>query len=285
MGKINKLMEIGYAELNVRDLDKMTRYYTDTVGLSLIEKTDSQSKLGIAESGKVLLILEETQGQDNLEVKAGLFHTAFLLPERRHLGNTLYNLLKNEVAIAGASDHGYSEALYLQDPEGNGMEIYRDKPKEEWVINDDGTIPGVTEQMDAHGVLDSRDEKVSPLFPEGTVVGHIHLSVSDLKESEQFYTDALGMDLKYEYGAQARFIAAGDYHHHIGMNTWAGSGLPKRRSGDLGLRQFTLVLPDRTDIDKLADRLSENGYPFEREQDSLSVTDPNGIIITFNVIE
>lgn len=285
MGKINKQMEIGYAELNVSDLDKMTRYYTDTVGLSLIEKTDSRSKLGIAESGKVLLILQKTQDQDNGEVKAGLFHTAFLLPERRDLGNTLYNLLKNEVAIAGASDHGYSEALYLQDPEGNGIEIYRDKPKEEWVINEDGTIPGVTEQMDAHGVLDSRDEKASPLFPEGTVVGHMHLSVSDLKESEQFYIDALGMDLKYEYGAQARFIAAGDYHHHIGMNIWAGSGLPKRRSGDLGLRQFTLVLPDRTDIDKLADRLSENGYPFEREQDSLSVTDPNGIIITFNVIE
>lgn len=285
MGRINNQMELGYAELNVSNLEEVTRYYTDTVGLSLIEKTELRSKLGIKESGNVLLILNKTSSQDSGEGKAGLFHTAFLLPERKDLGNTLFNLLKNEVAVAGASDHGYSEALYLQDPEGNGIEIYWDKPKEEWVINEDGTIPGVTEQMDAHGVLDSRDEKASPLFPVGTRVGHMHLSVSNLKESEQFYINTMGMDLKYEYGSQARFIAAGDYHHHIGMNTWAGSGLPKRRSDDLGLRLFTLVLPDRTDIDKLADHLSENGYPFDREQDSLSVIDPNGIIITVNVID
>lgn len=284
MGGINKQMEIGYAELNVSNLDKMTRYYTDTVGLSLVDQSDMQSQLGIAESGKVLLKLNETPDHDTGEGKAGLFHTAFLLPERKDLGNILYNLLKNEVAIAGASDHGYSEALYLQDPEGNGIEIYRDKPREEWVVNDDGTIPGVTEQMDAHGVLDSRDETPSPLFPEGTTVGHMHLSVSDLKESEQFYVDTLGMNLKYEYGSQARFIAAGDYHHHIGMNTWAGAGLPKRQPDDMGLRLFTLVLPDQIDIDKLADHLSEVGYPFDRVQDSLSITDPNGIMVKVHAI-
>lgn len=280
MFKLGKDLVIGYAQLNVSDLQKMKDYYIDTIGLDMIEEREGQVALGIEKSGKTLIILNEVSTDRRSSKKAGLFHTAFLLPTRKDLGNVLYSLLKREIRIDGASDHGYSEAIYLQDPEGNGIEIYRDKPKSEWIINEDGTIPGVTEEMDAEGVLTSRDsDDVSKKLSAGTLIGHMHLSVSDLDESSSFYIEKLGLSLKYNFGAQARFIAAGDYHHHIGMNIWGGKGLSKRSTTDLGLHSFSLELPSKNEFEQLIDHLNVINYDFETNQNHLLLFDPNGIQI------
>lgn len=276
MFKIDNELTCGYAQLNVTDLKEMTAYYSDKIGLDVISENEERIELGITETKNTLLVLNKTTA-DRSSLKAGLFHTAFLLPTRKDLGNILFSLLNKGVSVDGASDHGYSEAIYLQDPEGNGIEIYRDKPKKEWTINADGTIPGVTEEMDAEGVLKSRDDQPSDRFPQKTIIGHMHLSVRDLNASEAFYRNVLGLSLKYQFGSQARFLAAGKYHHHIGMNTWAGTGLAERTEEDLGLSLFSLNLSSRKTLQSLTDHLTESGHPFLTEADAVTLTDPNGI--------
>ncbi|MCC5894659.1 MAG: VOC family protein [Alkalibacterium sp.] len=285
MFKIDNEMACGYAQLNVSHLDQMKEYYAEKIGLAILKEDELQVDLGIKETGTVLIVLKKVATQETGSLKAGLFHTAFLLPTRRDLGNCVFSLLNKDVPIGGASDHGYSEAIYLQDPEGNGIEIYRDKPRDEWTINEDGTIPGVTEEMDAEGVLQSRDEEPTGRLPEGTVIGHMHLSVSDLDETEAFYRETLGLSLKYTYGTQARFLAGGSYHHHIGINTWAGKGLPIREREDLGLSEFSINLSSKTALKKLTDQLSSRGYDIDAEADSLTLTDPNGIQVIVRYLD
>lgn len=285
MFKIDGKMMCGYAQLNVGNLKVMKEYYTEKIGLDILDEKDMQVDLGIRETGKILLVLNQVPSSSLKTRKAGLFHTAFLVPSRRDLGNILFSLLNKEVQIAGASDHGYSEALYLQDPEDNGIELYRDKPKEEWTINPDGTIPGVTEEMDAEGVLNSRDDFPVDSMPEGTIIGHMHLSVSDLDDTHRFYTSVLGLDLKYKFGTQAHFLAAGDYHHHIGINTWAGKGIPERSQEDPGLSLFSLELSSKNDLEKLTQHLNEQKIDYLSENNHIILTDPNGINVKVNHIE
>ncbi len=283
---IDKNLAIYSVDLNVENLGGMTTYYRDNIGLSVLEESENYVSLGIQADQKVLVNLIKTDSKNSQTKKAGLFHTAFLVPERRDLGNILFALLQKEVAIEGASDHGYSEALYLTDPEGNGIEIYRDKPREEWDIQSDGTIKGVTEQMDAEGVLASRDDQFVNLFPEGTSIGHVHLSAADLSKSQHFYIDVLGMSLKYEFGPQARFIAAGGYHHHIGLNTWMGSNIPVREKDDLGLTRFTLNVTSREQLNALKENILANEVTVEDESETfLTVTDPNGIYVTITTAD
>lgn len=285
MFRIDKNMSCGFAQLNVSDLKGMKEYYVDKIGLDIISEKDLQVNLGIKETGEILLVLTKVPSGGSEARKAGLFHTAFLVPTRKDLGNILFSLLNKEVPVEGASDHGYSEALYLQDPKGNGIEIYCDKPQEEWTVNEDGSIPGVTEEMDAEGVLKSRDAHPSDRLPEGTKIGHMHLSVSNLDDSHAFYADALGLSLKYHYGTQAHFLAAGGYHHHIGINMWAGSDLPKRSKEDYGLRLFSLDLSSETEFERLRNHLKESGYDFNSENNHIILTDPNGIQVKVRYIE
>lgn len=286
MFKSDKNMTCGYAQLNVQDLTAMKKYYTENIGLGIIKENEKQTELGIVETGSTLLLLSKIQKDGNRSKipKAGLFHMAFLLPSRKDLGNILYSLLTKGVTVSGASDHGYSEAIYLQDPEGNGIEIYWDMPKENWIINEDGTIPGVTEEMDAEGVLSSRNSDPSDKLPEGTIIGHMHLSVSDLTDSSLFYTNVLGLSVKYNYGQQAQFLAAGAYHHHLGMNTWAGKDLPRRDSQDLGLTLFSVCLQSEIAYHTLQEHLNESDYTVQTEQNHMIVTDPNGIHIKIEYI-
>lgn len=278
---IDEKLSIFSVDLNVKNLEGMTAYYKDKIGLSVLEETSNHTSLGIEADNQVLVNLIKTGKKESPAKKAGLFHTAFLLPERKDLGNVLFALLQKEVPIEGASDHGYSEAIYLTDPEGNGIEIYRDKAREEWDIQPDGTIKGVTEQMDAEGVLASRDDQLVDLFPKGTSIGHVHLSVAELSASQSFYTEVLGMQLKYEFGAQARFIAAGGYHHHIGMNTWMGSNVPKRERDDMGLTRFTLSVTTDEQMIQLKENLKVHKVTLDDESETLiTVTDPNGIRVT-----
>ncbi|WP_462225999.1 VOC family protein [Alkalibacterium sp.] len=281
MYTIDKNMSLGPATLIVKDLRLMKDFYLDKVGLTELNKTSQTIVLGV--KNRPLIILKERTEESSSEQKAGLFHTAFLLPERSDLGNILYKLLTEETPVSGASDHGYSEAIYLQDPEGNGIEIYRDKPKEKWTIQSDGRIPGVTKEMDGEGVLNSRKNDTTQQMPEGTVIGHMHLSVRNLDETQQFYSDVLGMSLKDYFGSQARFLAGGGYHHHIGSNTWAGSGLTVRNKEDLGLQSLTIHLSSAEKINELRTHLETNQIEFNEIEEAIELKDPNGIIVRITV--
>lgn len=273
--QLHEQTQIGKVVLKVANLEKMIAFYTQVIGLSLIEKNQQTARLGTTE--KILLELIKVENPLPLTRKTGLFHVAFLLPTRKDLGNTLIHYLQSNAPIDGASDHGYSEALYLTDPEGNGIEVYRDKPKSEWDIREDGEIVGITKEMDAEGVVAAADSQQST-FPTGTIVGHVHLKVADLAQTETFYTQVVGLSLKNNFGNQAKFFAAGDYHHHIGSNTWMGKGVPPMADNDLGLAYYTFVLPDKEAFESLLTHLEKKNVSFTLESSRrLALLDPNGI--------
>lgn len=273
--QLHEQTQIGKVVLKVANLEKMIAFYTQVIGLSLIEKNQQTARLGMAE--KILLELIKVENPLPLTRKTGLFHVAFLLPTRKDLGNTLIHYLQSNAPIDGASDHGYSEALYLTDPEGNGIEVYRDKPKSEWDIREDGEIVGITKEMDAEGVVAAADSQQSS-FPTGTIVGHVHLKVADLAQTETFYTQVVGLSLKNNFGNQAKFFAAGDYHHHIGSNTWMGKGVTLMADNDLGLAYYTFVLPDKEAFESLLTHLEKENVSLTLESSRrLALLDPNGI--------
>ncbi|WP_291292123.1 VOC family protein [Enterococcus sp.] len=273
--QLHEKTKIGKVVLKVANLEKMTAFYTQVIGLSLIEKNQQTAKLGTSQ--QTLLELIKIENPLPLTRRTGLFHVAFLLPTRKDLGNSLIHYLQSNAPIDGASDHGYSEALYLTDPEGNGIEVYRDKPKSEWDIREDGEIVGITEEMDAEGVVAAADRQQTN-FPQETIVGHVHLKVADLDQTETFYTQTLGLSLKSNFGNQAKFFAAGEYHHHIGSNTWMGRGVSSMQANDLGLAYYTFVVPTKEAFDDLISHLEHEAVAFTLETSSrLALIDPNGI--------
>lgn len=269
----------GIVALKVADLQKMTNYYQG-IGLQVLETTPQQSILGVEQTP--LLILNEIAYPNPLIRKTGLYHVAFLLPTRKDLGNTFFHYLTAKVPILGASDHGYSEALYLTDPEGNGIEVYRDKDMSEWDIREDGEIVGITIEMDADGILAAGDRSRKE-FPEGTKIGHVHLKVVDLETTETFYTEILGFSLKSDFGQQAKFFAAGNYHHHIGTNIWNGRHLPPMDEKDLGLEYVTFLLNSQEELADLETNWQAKEVLYEKIDNQLQIIDPNGISFYFQV--
>ncbi|GMC03353.1 glyoxalase [Enterococcus thailandicus] len=265
---------IGVVALNVSNLVKMTDFYERVIGLTLLESTENQSVLGVKD--QALLILIKIENPLPVTRKTGLYHVAFLLPTREALGDALLHYLQIEAPIAGASDHGYSEALYLTDPEGNGIEVYRDKPMSEWMIKEDGEIVGVTEELDGDGVLEAASRHWQG-FPKGTIVGHVHLKVSDLDQTQTFFTEVLGLSLKNDFGNQAKFFAAGSYHHHIGSNIWLGTHIPAMEPNDLGLNYYTFEVP-LAELTRLEKHWKTKTIDYEKnEEGQLILFDPNGI--------
>lgn len=276
--QLSATAHIGRVALKVANLEKMTRFYQEIIGLQVLEQDAHQSMLGVDDT--VLLELQKVQNPLPITPKTGLYHVAFLLPTRKDLGNTLRHYLTVKAPLIGASDHGYSEALYLNDPEGNGIEVYRDKPQSEWDIRADGEIVGVTLEMDAEAVIAASDDTWDG-FPKGTTVGHVHLKVADLMQTEAFFTEVLGLSLKNNFGNQAKFFATGDYHHHIGSNIWLGKNIPAMSENDLGLDYFSFSVPTQTELDRLEEHW-KNQIDYTKEASgSLTVVDPNGITIKF----
>lgn len=261
---------IGAVGLRVGSIAKVAPFYREVVGLAGSRSGD-QVRLGTSED---ILILEEApdapaRGQD----QAGLFHVAVRVPSRAALADALGRIRDSDFSLTGASDHVVSEALYLRDPEGNGLEIYRDRPREEWPWTDDGGVAMETLPLD----LDSLGEHASgsARAPDGTDIGHVHLEVTDLAAAEAFYVDTLGMNVRARYGEAATFVAAGDYHHHFGLNTWNGRTAPV--SDSRGIAWIEFVIPDQATLTTLRERIPANDT---LEQDSV-VTDPDGIALRF----
>lgn len=252
MYKLKDRIKIKEVTLNVKNLNQMIDYYK-TIGLELINKTDKTASLGVGEN--VLLNLKEIHSTLT-EKTTGLYHVAYLVPTRKDLANVLFSLLVKDTEIQGAADHGYSEAIYLTDPEGNGIEIYRDKNIEEWDISENGQIKGVTEPLYANELLAQRDTDKPVQLPSGTKIGHIHLSIKDYQETKKFYTDILGFDNKYEFTDQAVFLAANLYHHDIALNIWNSKGMELRKDNQLGLDHYVIEINNREDFEGLKDNLS-----------------------------
>ena len=212
------------AALNVKDLVSQTAFYQQIIGLEILSQTETEVILGL--SGKALVHLIQAQESGEVREHYGLYHLAILLPTRKALADVLKHLTDLQIPLVGGADHGYSEALYLEDLEGNGIELYRDKPVSTWDIREDGRIIGVTEALAAQDIYEF-GERVEPFtLAEGTRMGHIHLSVKDSRKSSQFYQKVLGLEDKFSVPS-ASWIAAGDYHHHLAVNEWGGKVWPR----------------------------------------------------------
>lgn len=221
--------------LKARNAETLAAYYRAIVGLDELSRNGQEITLGAA--NRPLLVIEsDPAAKPDDPRSAGLFHTAFLLPSRADLGRWINHAIADKIRIEGASDHLVSEALYLTDPEGNGIEIYADLPRENWRWNG-SQIAMATERMDVPGVVGSVPvgDPGWQGMPENTVVGHVHLRVGDPKEAEAWWRDHFGFETVAEYGSQAVFLSSGGYHHHIGANTWQSSGAGRRDAGRTGL--------------------------------------------------
>lgn len=214
---------IGTIHLNVGNLDNMLAFYRDIIGLQEHRRENNTVFMGVG-SGD-LLALHHQPGYPRIAGLTGLYHFAILVPSRHDLGYSLKHLIENRTPLQGMSDHYVSEAVYLADPEGNGIEIYRDRPRDEWFI--DGEMQLTTTPMDYRGVLatvQSDDNEFTGLA-QGTIIGHIHLHVASVPQTEIFYRDVLGMDVLFNLGS-ATFMSYEGYHHHVGANIWAGRTIP-----------------------------------------------------------
>ncbi len=240
---------VGAVRLTVADLDRSLAYYTESIGLDVLETGGGEAGLGAG--GRELVRLVEEPGARPADGFTGLFHFALLVPERADLAGWLQHAIRDRVSLTGASDHFVSEALYLRDPDHHGIEIYADRPREHWEGRADriGTWP-----LDVDDLLAANAEPASSL-PAGTRMGHVHLRVADVEESIRFYRDAVGFDLIAQLGDQAAFLSAGGYHHHIGANTWESRGAAPAQVGTARLLQFTLVVPDEAERDRIVEAI------------------------------
>lgn len=234
-------ISIGQVALTVRDLDKTATFYEDVIGLGLIERTGESARFG-TETG-TLIELRRDRGAKSFPKEAGLFHTAFLLPSKQDLGAWLTYAAERGVRLDGASHHGVSEALYLNDPEGNGIEIYRDRPRETWKRQGD-TVQMTTHPLDLTSLTEDAAQWNG--VPQDTVIGHVHLRVGDVSEAAQFITRELGMVQTFRLPS-ARWFGSGGYHHHLAANAWQSMGAGKRSVGTTGLANIEL-LADPADL-------------------------------------
>ena len=272
---------IGEVHLRVHNLGVVSDFYKDVIGFRELAAGMGETRLSAngAEPAQ-LVLLEDRMALPRKGSAPGLFHTAFLLPSRKSLAMSLERLIERKTRIHGFADHGVSEAIYLADPEGNGIELARDRPKKTW-LNREGKTEMVTEPLDVAGLLREvgpRDSKSTELDP-GTTIGHIHLQVSDLGAAETFYHNILGFDVTQRTYPGALFLSAGGYHHHLGLNTW-NSRNAHPASGTTGLASFRICVPGHEALQALAKRFEDNQYPAEQSDgNSFVVRDPDGITI------
>jgi catechol 2,3-dioxygenase len=284
LGDIRRLPDsskIQYAHFRVSDLGKSLRFYKDMLGL--VETHSDGKTLTLSASGKSEPLLRLTENQSAKPKQArspGLFHLALLYPSRKDLAAAFKQLYVHRWPFQGFADHGVSEALYLADTDGNGIELYRDLPREQWPYRN-GELQMVTEQLDLDDLLSelSREGVNDTLTSEGLSIGHIHLQVSDLHRTEEFYHKALGFDVVQRSYPGALFMSAGGYHHHIGANVWNSRGAAPAQDEGLGLVQFGISLGDKQSRQELAARLrptfnwvSESGNGFVvRDADHIQI--------------
>ena len=267
---------IGRVALAVADIERSIRFYSDVIGLALLARDGNDAQMGAGDAP--LLLLHGRPGLSPVRRATGLYHFALLLPSRADLGDALQHYVDANAPIGGFADHAVSEAIYLTDPDGHGIEVYRDRPREEWTYRN-GQIAMGTDPIDLQGIIDELkgQPQLPPKMAPGTFVGHIHLQVAEIPATEAFYADLLGMDRLMRYGGRATFLSYNGYHHHVGGNTWAGEGLAAAPDDAARLLWFEIVQPGAAAVATAADRLSAAGYTAEPGADDLWTVDPSEI--------
>jgi catechol 2,3-dioxygenase len=260
--KIDPSMKIGYVSLNVSDIQRSIDFYKSVLGFKIINRTSSGKALLSSGGADSPYLLELLQVEDSASVlpaarRAGLYHFAILLPERKHLADMLRNLSnkRDQVRFDGLAEHLVSEAIYIRDPDSNGIEIYRDRPYSEWKWSNGSQLQMATLPLNRADLLKESTEKGWKEMPAGTRIGHVHLHVRNLAKAMKFYQEILGLDLITTYPG-AYFFAAGGYHHHIAANTWLGTNIEPASSENLGLNHFGIELPSK-EYDRIVKRLAQ----------------------------
>jgi len=272
---IDPATAIGAVRLTVADLDRARAFYERAIGLRATDREGDVVGLGPPGGPAVVELVGRPDAPPRPSPTTGLFHLAVLVPTRGDLALALERVARAGGAFTGASDHLVSEALYLNDPEGNGIEIYRDRPRAEW-RHADGELEMATLALDLEGLLAERPAGDGDGgMPPGTRVGHVHLQVADLAAAERFYAGVLGFEVTVRGYPGALFVSAGGYHHHIGLNTWAGEGAPPPPPGARGLRSFEVALPGAGELDRVAGRTQAAGLDARPEDGGLLVLDPS----------
>jgi catechol 2,3-dioxygenase len=263
---------LGATHLTVTDLARSVAFYEEVVGLRARDVRD-----GTAELGDVL-VLHEERGARRAARHAGLYHVALLFPSRAELARAAVRIAVTQTPIQGASDHGTQEAIYLPDPDGNGLELAWDRDRSVWPSYEEQLAGGV-QPLDVEGLLGVvAGEEPSARAADGVVTGHVHLHVGDVDAARRFYRDGLGFDVMADLGT-AVFVSAGGYHHHVAFNLWRGQGVPPQPDGVVGLGHWTLVLPDEPHLTAVAQRLQAIGAPVAEHPDGLLARDPSGIAV------
>ena len=278
---VTRPIHIHSVALKVRDLPMMTAFYNQVMGLDIHSRSESESVLG--KDGQVLLTLKSRpSGEPDDGRSAGLFHTAFLMPDRASLGKWLIFAVKNGVPFTGFSDHRVSEALYLDDPEGNGIEVYADRAPETWAWNGD-RIAMTTERLDIDNLVNGLpgDAAMPYVAPSGFRIGHVHLRVGETAKAEDFYIGTAGLDMMAKIpDASAIFLANGRYHHHIGANIWRSRGAGIRNETMNGLDDLAFSVSEPL-MDGLRGRLQAAGADFQERGDTIEALDPWGTRVKF----
>ena len=282
---ISPAAHIGIVSLTVSDLAQSLAFYDTVLGLRAAPVAEGRTLLTAADSTPLLELVERRGARPKPQRATGLYHFALLLPGRLDLARWLQHVAEARWSLQGWADHGVSEAIYLADPDGNGIEVYRDRPRAEWPIAN-GQLQMVSDPLDARGLLAllNGDGEQWQVMPAGATMGHVHLHVADIEQSRAFYCDVLGFDLVQRYGASALFVSAGGYHHHIGLNTWAGQGAPPAPAGSAGLRHFEIIVPDTDALAEIVARLDRAGVAYQRDEVEITLQDPsrNAIRIVTN---
>jgi catechol 2,3-dioxygenase len=281
-------MMMGPPVLRVKDLQKQLSFYENDLGLQTnrkyrddgLEAIDLGFKVKFKDYKEPLLILKHDPNAKETPYNfAGLFHFAILVPDRKSLASAYSSIENSRLHFDGFADHLVSESLYLHDPEGNGIEIYRDKPRNEWQYDAEGYVIMDTLPLDLESLLSelSEDARKNTTFPNGSKIGHMHLRVTNLERSVKFY-QKLGLDITYDWSAVgASFLSAGGYHHHIGLNTWHSLGGETHVKGEEGLDVFEIMVPDNSFIETLAQELEDHVQ--KTNQNELLLSDPDGIML------
>ena len=268
---------VGRVRLKLRDLEAGAAFYENILGLRRISAEVGRVVLGTSKTALLELIAAPAAAARDPR-DAGLFHTAFLLPSRASLGAWLAFAMAKGVAVQGASDHVVSEAIYLADPEGNGIEVYADTPPSAW-HDASGKLLMTTQALDADGVLAAGQAGSWQGFPDDGLIGHIHLQVGDTAAAEKFYGDVVGFDLTKRY-PKASFFGADGYHHQLACNTWNSQGAGERPRNATGLDGFEILLRQSEDHDTILERAARAGVGIEQNGESVSLRDPWGNSIT-----
>jgi catechol 2,3-dioxygenase len=276
---------IGYVSkvsLKVLDLNKSIAFYKSILKMTVINQNETQADLSANGKDVLLSLFQLNSGVKKQPRTTGLYHFALLLPDRKELGKILNHFIQNQVPLQGASDHGISEAIYLSDPEGNGIEIAADTDPKTWKwINGQLDVFSDNGPMDVSAVLKESQNEVFEKLPNNAIIGHIHLHGSELKNIRRFYEEGLGMDVVIDLPRQALFFSYGKYHHHLAVNVWNGIGAPTPIDNSVGLRNLELKLPSHLSINDIESNFKNLNVHHLVTEKGIIVSDPsdNNILI------